>query len=165
MNSSGITSTGSLTAVCGARRQSGAALFVALVMLLLIAIIGVAGIRTVIMEKNMSTNNQYEMLVFQGAESAIEGVLADDSVFVAAINTATGDDPPARSFTLDHDDHSFSMTAGATIVAGIPEVAVGFTLGDFVSYPFTITSSSSIASINSADMHILTASKVAPYLF
>ena len=165
MNSSGISSTDSLTAVCGARRQSGAALFVALVMLLLIAVIGVAGIRTVVMEKNMSTNNQYEMLVFQGAESAIEGVLADAGVFVAAINTATGDDPPVRSFTLDHDNHSFSMAAGATIAAGTPEVAVGFTLGDFVSYPFTITSSSTIASINSADTHILTASKVAPYLF
>ena len=165
MNRSGVVSTGSLTAVCGARRQSGAALFVALVMLLLIAVIGVAGIRTVVMEKNMSTNNQYEMLVFQGAESAIEGVLADAGAFVAAINTATGDDPPARSFTLDHDDHSFSMTAGATIDAGTPDVAIGFTLGDFVSYPFTITSSSNITSINSADTHILTASKVAPYLF
>jgi hypothetical protein len=165
MNRPGIASTGSLTAVCGARRQSGAALFVALVMLLLIAVIGVAGIRTVVMEKNMSTNNQYQMLVFQGAESAIEGVLADADAFVAAINTATGDDPPVRSFTLDHDDHSFSMTAGATVAAGAPEVAVGFTLGDFVSYPFTVTSSSSIASINSADTHILTASKVAPYLF
>ena len=165
MNRFGIVSTGPLTAVCGARRQSGAALFVALVMLLLIAIIGVAGIRTVVMEKNMSTNNQYEMLVFQGAESAIEGVLSDAGAFVAAINTATGDDPPVRSFTLDHDDHSFNMSAGATVAAGAPEVPVGFTLGDFVSYPFTITSSSSIASINSADTHVLTASKVAPYLF
>jgi len=100
----------------------------------------------------MSTNNQYEMLVFQGAESAIEGVLSDAGAFVAAINTATGDDPPVRSFTLDHDDHSFSMTAGATVAAGVPEVPVGFTLGDFVSYPFTITSSSSIASINSAGL-------------
>ena len=165
MNNPGIVWSASITAVCGARKQSGAALFVALVMLLLIAVIGVAGIRTVVMEKNMSTNNQYEMLVFQGAESAIEGVLGDAGAFVAAINTATGDDPPVRGFTLDHDDHSFSMTAGATIAAGAPEVAVGFTLGDFVSYPFTITSSSSIASINSADTHILTASKVAPYLF
>ena len=165
MNRPGIVSAGSMMSVCGARRQTGSALFVALVMLLLIAIIGVAGIRTVVMEKNMSTNNQYEMLVFQGAESAIEGVLADDSAFVAAINTTTGAALPTRSFTLDHSNHSFSMTAGATIAVGTPDVAVGFTLGDFVSYPFTITSSSSIASINSADTHVLTASKVAPYLF
>jgi len=165
MKISGITPAGSMTAVCGARRQSGAALFVALVMLLLIAVIGVAGIRTVVMEKNMSTNNQYEMLVFQGAESAIEGVLSDGTAFVAAINTTTGGTPPSRSFTLDHSNHSFNMTAVATIAAGVPEVPVGFTLGDFVSYPFTITSSSSITSINSADMHVLTASKVAPYLF
>ena len=165
MSSTGIACAGALTAVCGARRQSGAALFVALVMLLLIAVIGVAGIRTVVMEKNMSTNNQYEMLVFQGAESAIEGVLADGSAFVAAINTTTGSAPPVRSFALDHSNNSFSMTASATIAAGVPEVPIGFTLGDFVSYPFTITSSSNIASINSADTHVLTASKIAPYLF
>jgi len=148
-----------------ARRQSGAALFVGLVMLLLISIIGVAGIRTVIMEKNMATNNQYEMMVFQGAESAIEGVLADDDAFVDAINTPTGDPFPVRSFTLDHADNSFSIASSATISAGVPEVPIGFTLGDFVSYPFTVTSSSTIASINAADTHVQTANKIAPYLF
>jgi type II secretory pathway pseudopilin PulG len=134
-------------------------------MLLLISIVAVAGIRGVVMEKNMATNNQYEMLVFQGAESAIEGVLADDAVFVAAINTTTGDTPPTRSFTLDHNNHNFSMTSGATVSAGVPAVPVGYTLGDFVSYPFTITSTSTIASINAADTHVQTASKIAPYLF
>ena len=165
MNRPGFACTGSRTTVNAVRRQSGAVLFVGLVMLLLISIVGVAGIRSVVMEKNMAMNSQYEMLVFQGAESAIEGVLADDDAFVAAINTAIGDPPPARSFTLDHDNYSFSMTSGATVSAGIPAVPVGFTLGDFVSYPFTVTSLSSIASINATDTHVQTASKVAPYLF
>ena len=157
--------TGAHGPMHAARRQSGAVLFVSIIMLLLISIIGVAGIRNVVMEKNMSTNNQYEMLVFQGTESAIEGVMADDDAFVAAINTAIGASPPTRSFTLDHDNYSFSITSGATISAGTPEVAIGFSLGEFVSYPFTITSSSSIASINASDTHVQTASKIAPYLF
>ena len=165
MSCPGFTCTGSRTTVRTAGRQSGAVLFVGLVMLLMISIVGVAGIRSVVMEKNMATNNQYEMLVFQGAESAIEGVLADDDAFVAAINTAIDDPPPARSFTLDHDNYSFSITSGASISAGTPEVAIGFSLGEFVSYPFTITSSSSIASINASDTHVQTASKIAPYLF
>ena len=165
MNQTSFTCTNSLAAINVPRRQSGVALFVGLVMLILIAIISVAGIRSIVMEKNMATNNQYEMMVFQGAESAIEGVLADDGAFVAAINTAIGDPPPERSFTLNHDDNNFIITSSATISAGVPEVPVGFTLGDFVSYPFTVISSSAIASINAADTHVQTANKIAPYLF
>lgn len=151
--------------VTGATRQTGAALFVALVMLLLISIIGVAGVRSVVMEKNMATNNQYGMLVFQGADSAIEGVLADANVFVEAINTAIGGTLPSRSYTLDHGDNNFAITSSATIQAGTPEIPIGFTLGDFVSYPFTINSSSTIATINASDTHVQTASRIAPYLF
>ena len=146
-------------------RQSGAVLFVSLVMLLLVSIIGVAGIRSVVMEKNMSTNNQYEMLVFQGAESAIEGILSDDDAYVDAINTPIGDPDPTRSYTLSHDSYSFTLTSGASISVGTPEVPIGYSLGDFVRYPFTVTGSSSIASINANDTHIQTASKIAPYLF
>ncbi len=146
-------------------RQSGAALFVALVMLLLISIIGVAGVRSVVMEKNMATNSQYEMLVFQGADSAIEGVLADAAAFVEAINTAIGDPLPNRSYLLDHVDNNFAITSSATIQAGTPEVPIGFTLGDFVSYPFTINSTSTIATINASDTHVQTATRIAPYLF
>ena len=134
-------------------------------MLLLVSIIGVAGIRSVVMEKNMSTNNQYEMLVFQGAESAIEGILADDDAYVDAINTPIGDPDPTRSYTLDHDSYSFTLVSGASISVGTPEVPIGYSLGDFVRYPFTVTGSSSIASINASDTHVQTASKIAPFLF
>ena len=149
----------------GAASQTGAALFVALVMLLLISIIGVAGVRSVVMEKSMATNSQYEMLVFQGADSAIEGVLSDGTAFVDAINTAIGEDLPSRSYTLDHVDNYFTIASSATIQAGTPEIPIGFTLGDFVSYPFTIDSTSTIATINASDRHVQTASRVAPYLF
>lgn len=165
MNQTSLVCAVSMTTNMCVRRQSGVALFITLVMLLLISIVAIAGIRSVVMEKNMATNNQYEILVFQGAESAIEGVLADDAVFVDAINATIGGSLPSRSFSLDHGSHSFSMTSGATISAGVPTVPIGFTLGDFVSYPFTVTSTSSIASINAADTHVQTASKIAPYLF
>lgn len=164
MNQTSLVCAISMTTDMCVRRQSGVALFITLVMLLLISIVAIAGIRSVVMEKNMATNNQYEILVFQGAESAIEGVLADDAVFVDAINATSGS-LLSRSFSLDHGGHSFSMTSGATISAGVPTVPIGFTLGDFVSYPFTVTSTSSIASINAADTHVQTASKIAPYLF
>ncbi|MGB5605560.1 MAG: PilX N-terminal domain-containing pilus assembly protein [Gammaproteobacteria bacterium] len=165
MNRINIASFKLLTGAGYARRQAGTALFIVLMILLLISIIGVAGIRSVVMEKNMATNNQYEMMVFQGAESAIEGVLVDDDVFVEAINTASGDPAPTRTFTLDHGSNSFNITSSASVTAGTATIPVGYTLGDFVSYPFTINSSASIASINASDTHIQTASKIAPYLF
>ncbi len=165
MNQINNISTVTPYSMAGAAHQAGAALFVALVMLLLISIIGVAGVRSVVMEKSMATNSQYQMLVFQGADSAIEGVLADAAVFVEAINTATGDPLPTRTYALDHVDNSFDITSSATIQVEIPEIPIGFTLGDFVSYPFTINSTSTIATINASDTHVQTATRIAPYLF
>ncbi len=165
MNQIQNTNTVISHSMTGAAHQAGAALFVALVMLLLISIIGVAGVRSVVMEKSMATNSQYEMLVFQGADSAIEGVLADATAFVEAINTATGDPLPTRSYVLDHADNNFDITTSATIQVETPEIPIGFTLGDFVSYPFTINSTSTIATINASDTHVQTATRVAPYLF
>jgi hypothetical protein len=116
------------------------------------------------MEKTMASNSQYEMLVFQAAETAIEGMLADDTAFVAAINTPSGSAPPSRTFSVGHADHSFAMTSNATITAGAPSVPIGYSIGEFVSFPFTISSTGEIASINATATHTQTASKVAPFL-
>jgi hypothetical protein len=116
------------------------------------------------MEKNMASNSQYEMLVFQAAESAIEGILADDSAFVAAINTPTDGTPPSRSYPVDHADSHFTIASDATIVVGTPNVPIGYSIGDFVNFPFTITSSGEITSINASATHTQTASKIAPFL-
>jgi hypothetical protein len=45
---------------------------------------------------------------------------------------------------------------------GTPAVPNGYTIGEFVTYPFTITADAAIPSINAADRHILTAEKIAP---
>jgi type II secretory pathway pseudopilin PulG len=148
----------------GRHNQTGAALFIGLIMLLVIAIIGVSGVRSVVMEKNMATNNQYEMLVFQAAETAIEGTLADDTAFVAAINTPTSGTWPTRSFAVTHASNYFTVSSDAEITVGAPTVPIGYSIGEFVSYPFTITGDGAIATINAADTHVQTASKIAPYL-
>jgi PilX N-terminal len=153
-----------LCGVAGRAYQGGAVLLIGLVMLMVAAIIVVSGVRAVVMEKNMASNSQYEMLVFQAAETAIEGMLTDDSAFVAAINTPTGDPPPSRTYPVDHADNQFTIASDATIVVGTPNVPIGYSIGDFVNYPFTITSSGKIASINASATHTQTASKVAPFL-
>lgn len=144
--------------------QKGAALFIGLMMLLVIAIIGVSGVRSVVMEKNMATNNQYHMLVFQAAETAIEGTLADNTAFVAAINTPTSSPWPTRTYSMTQGYYVQPVSSSATIAVGTPTIPIGYSIGEFVTYPFTITASGAIASINASDTHIQTASKIAPYL-
>lgn len=145
-------------------KQGGTALFIGLVMLVVIAIIGVSGVRSVVMEKNMASNNQYQMVVFQAAETAVEGSLADDTAFVAAINTGTAGTWPTRNFAVTHASNSFAVSSTAQISVGAPTVPIGYSIGDFVTYPFTIIADGTVASINAADRHVQTASKIAPYL-
>ena len=133
-------------------------------LLLVIAIIGVSGVRSVVMEKSMATNNQYHMLVFQAAETAIEGTLADNTAFVAAINTPTSGTWPTRTYAVQHASNPFAITSTAEISVGAPTVPIGYSIGEFVTYPFTITGDGAIASINAADTHVQTADKIAPYL-
>jgi len=154
------THTGSPTR----HKQGGAALFIGLVMLVVVAIIGISGVRSVVMEKNMASNNQYHMLVFQAAETAIEGTLADDTAFVAAINTPISGTWPTRNYAVTHASNSFAVTSNAEISVGTPTVPIGYSIGEFVTYPFTIIGDGAIATINAADRHIQTASKIAPYL-
>jgi hypothetical protein len=148
------------------RHQGGAVLFVGIIVLVVAAIIVASSIRSVIMEKNMSSNSQYEMLVFQAAETAIEGMLADDTALVAAINTPVSGTPPSRSFSVGHASYSaaLTITSDANITVGTPTIPIGYSIGEFVNYPFTIVSTGGIAPINAATTHTQTASKVAPFL-
>lgn len=55
----------------GGRSQRGAVLYIALIMLLLLALIGVVGMRVATMQERMSANYLAANLAFQEAESAI----------------------------------------------------------------------------------------------
>lgn len=145
-------------------RESGSALLIGLILLVVITLIGVSGVRGVIMEKDMAANNQYQVLTFQAAETGIEGALADPTALVDAINTPTGGTWPTRTYNVTHAGNKFAVSSKAEIKVGAPTVPVGYSIGEFVSYPFTITSDGTIASINATDRHIQTATKIAPYL-
>ncbi len=57
------------------KRQSGAALFVALIILLLVTLIGVSALRGGMFNEIMAFNAQSDELAFQASESAINGVI------------------------------------------------------------------------------------------
>jgi hypothetical protein len=150
-----------LTGVAGHQYQGGAVLLIGLIILMVAALIVVSGVRSVVMEKNMASNSQYQMLVFQAAETAIEGMLADNTALVDAVNNPS----TSRTFSVDHADDHFTITSNATMTVGTPTIPIGgYSIEDFRSYPFTIVSSGEIASINASATHTQTASKIAPYL-
>ncbi len=57
-------------------RQTGAALFVSLIILLLVSIIGVSSLRSTVFQERMAFNSQLKNITFQGAESGIGAVLS-----------------------------------------------------------------------------------------
>ena len=59
-----------------ATQQQGAALFVALIILLIISFMGVSAMRSSIMGERMAFNTQARELTFQAAETAINGVMS-----------------------------------------------------------------------------------------
>jgi hypothetical protein len=166
MNQRHSTGQPPLTVVaCHHQYQGGAVLLIGLIILMVAALIVVSGVRSVVMEKNMASNSQYQMLVFQAAETAIEGMLADDTALVDAVNTPSGDPLTSRTFSVEHADDKFTMTSDATIEVGTPTIPIGgYSIEDFRSYPFTIISSGEIPSINASATHTQTASKIAPFL-
>ena len=76
-----IASIALLPTMAQARREQGIALVIALVFLLMLTILGVAVMDTASMEGRMSGNTQEMNRAFQAAESAIENVFKDGTVY------------------------------------------------------------------------------------
>lgn len=70
-------------------RQQGATLIVSLILLLVIAIISIAGIRSVILEERMVGNQRDAQMAFQAAEAALTDAEMQVSDFVATPLTST----------------------------------------------------------------------------
>jgi type IV pilus assembly protein PilX len=65
------------------KKQSGVALFISLVMLLVLTIIGVSAVQTTSLEERMARNSRDRLMAFQAAESA----LRDAEAFLETIVT------------------------------------------------------------------------------
>ncbi|GHD48531.1 type IV pilus assembly protein PilX [Marinobacter persicus] len=61
----------------GGSRQDGAVLVVSLIVLLVLTLIGVAGMNTSVMQERMAINSQNSNRAFQAAESTLQALLDD----------------------------------------------------------------------------------------
>jgi type IV pilus assembly protein PilX len=95
--------TSHIVGISGLRRQSGAALVVGLLLLLVLTILAISGMTTATLELQMAGNEQFQERAFQSAEAGIEqaikaGVYTTDPAAIAAkyTNPTSIDPAPIR---------------------------------------------------------------------
>lgn len=113
------------------RRQEGAALVVALVLLMILTLMGTAGMRTATLELQMAGNYQYSQLAFQAAESAIKAEMNAAGFSTSLDRTTVYSYPTANPVA--------QVTARTVYSATGAVPAGGFSLGaSFVAYHFEV---------------------------
>jgi len=117
------------------RNQRGAALVVALLMLLVITLLAVAGMNSSATEFIMAGNEQYRQNAFQAAETGVEQTIINGN-FVPGVSDTPHTDVPAAGSTTD--TYSTTLTSD---LGGAPQPGIwGSTWNTFSTYDFTITS-------------------------
>lgn len=132
------------------RRQSGAALVVALILLAVITLLGVTSMRTSIMEQKMASNEQLRMEAFQIAQSIVDDVVAEKSHFPVNgtegyTNCTTGlSDCNAYNITLSGDYAAYPGELSASVERiqpnlTLPPRAIETSLDKFSAAVFQVT--------------------------
>jgi len=153
-------------------QQSGAALIVGLLILLLMTIIGLSSIRNVTLEEQMVANSQYKAISFQAAETALIGGTATIANSLTTLGQiyAIGPTPAAaaaysESHTAVGDTVSNAIT---TIVFDTTEVAAGegYSLkvggGGFEYYLFDLTGTGDVTGAGAQSVHLQGVKRIAP---
>jgi len=118
---------------CG--RQRGAALVVALLLLLVITLLAVAGMNAAAVEFVMAGNEQHRQTAFQAAETGIEQTIVTGGFIPAAADEVHNNVAVPSSTTDTYDTRLQSDLGGAAQPA-----VWGNSWNAFSSYDFTITS-------------------------
>jgi|TARA_Y100000310_G_scaffold173047_1_gene173165 type IV pilus assembly protein PilX len=130
-----------------ATRQNGAALFAALIILLVITVMATSSISVTSLEQTMALNTQAENMAFQASESAINAAVDDDSLLQQAVNSSPGNWPVLN---VDLNDPNISSSAeirhmGTGNASGF---SLGLESGMFGAYRFEIVGNGTVGSIN-----------------
>ncbi|MEM7283654.1 MAG: pilus assembly PilX N-terminal domain-containing protein [Pseudomonadota bacterium] len=120
------------------RNQSGAALVVGLIMLLVLTVLGVSGMNTTVVERRMANNMQVTQNAYQSSQTGIER-----AINVGAFNTGVPVVVPNAE--IAPGSGNFVATTTTFVEATIaPNSSIGD--GGFLAYHFTIVSNGTSAS-------------------
>jgi len=163
-------------------RQTGSALIVSLVILLVLTIIGVSSIGGTNLEERMASNFQNTAITFQAAESAITNVIHSSDPGGAGANSnpfyTEASDPIVAAMTAGLNDTStvvtddldpYSKLTNATLTASSTVVYKGdsgicpeASTGPFTCYYFEITTQADSAGLGTKATHVQGLYRVAP---
>lgn len=124
------------------QRQSGAALVIGLILLLVLTLLAVSGMNTATLELQMTGNQQFSQNAFQAAESGLDRAMASGNFTTVAPTVVTDATVPDSLDTFDSRTE-FNLDNGIT-----PVPSGGFSLGvstGFQAYHFDITSTGTAA--------------------
>lgn len=120
------------------KRQQGAVLVVALIMLVVLTLLGLAGMNTTQMEEKMAANSQELSRAFQAAETGVSEAFASPGSFsLTAVNTVNEADIGGSGTSYSADVSFRSWTA--------PPVGSGYSATSFRSAHFDIISTGNSA--------------------
>ncbi len=127
------------SAEAGIHSQGGAALVIALLLLLVLTILGITGIVTATLELQMAGNAQYQERSFEAAEHAIEQAMvsADLSTANTMANPGTpacGNDctTPSTGDSFNYQVYYDNSAGGTPVVGGGHSIGTGLEAYHFV---------------------------------
>ena len=142
------------------KHQHGAALFTALILLIILTLLGLSAMTTTTMEERMAANSQENVRAFQAASTGLSLVLSDEAAFDTT-NTqetdGTADDPYDKTDTSIGGSGSYAYNAAATYnsvyrQSTVPPRGSGWD-STYAYYHFDLTATGSTDSGASSTLH------------
>ncbi len=128
------TKTGRRPGAQARGRQRGAVLYVALIMLLLLALLGLSGMQVASMQEHMASNYRQSDLAFQNAEGQVR---SKEAALEASASSVTVD-----STACAFDALAWSRTAGTTATTYVRRLVCNATTGTSSEIGKTVEASS-----------------------
>ena len=129
-------------------RCQGAVLVVSLLLLMVITILGIAGLSNTTFEERMASNAQFMERAFQAANSEIENKLDefrdDISPLIAALPPASGPQTLSESYS------EANLTKAVTLTFIQQGVAPGYSIGKVIGLYFQLNAQANMTSVGAA---------------
>ena len=107
------------------RRQEGAVLYVALIMLLLLALIGIAGMQVAGMQEKMASNYRAVNLSFQNEEGVVRNAERAAEAIANRTDVPTGSVLASGDISYDCEDRFDPVQWGRSqVITAVPKVSV-----------------------------------------
>jgi len=137
-----------------ANSQSGAALVVSMVLLMVLTLLAISTMRTASLEITMAGNQQYAENAFQLAETASDEYVATAVANANCANTLTPGNCDIASTDMDIDGVAYgSYQATNDFVGDTDGCPGGFSEGTFATYHFEVQTDGQSASRNARSQH------------